>query len=68
MKNLCDVDKENLVQRLDAAVKKRSKMVLSNCASNEATKVNKSSMKSWIKSSPFFLKKEKDDENKNGEV
>lgn len=61
MKNLFEVDKEELVQRLDVAVKKKSKMVLSNSASSETTKVNTSSMKSWVESSPFFVKEGSED-------
>lgn len=66
MKNLFDIDKEMLLSQVDDAVKKKSKMVLSNTASDQTGNVNKSSMASWVKSSPFFLKKESS-ESKDGD-
>lgn len=58
MKNLFEIDKEKLLQSMDDAVtKKEIKMVLSNSASQSTGEVNKTSMSSWVKSSPFFVEK-----------
>ena len=55
MRRLLEISKEELLADMESAVRKKCKMVLSNTASNETENVNESSMKSWVKSSPFFL-------------